>query len=90
MKDLVIQVNHYETFKGSSYIELPKFLKSKRAIINVLNKDNACFKYAISSALHPVANHAERVYDYKPYLNSLDFSGIDFPVEQSARFCIKI
>lgn len=88
VKDLVIQVSHYEPFKGSSYIELPKFLKSKRAIINVQNKDNACFKYAILSALYPVANHAERVYNYKPYLNSLDFSGIDFPVEvkQIAKF----
>ena len=37
---------------GAGYIDLPKEIKSKRAVINVQNKDDRCFEYAILSAQH--------------------------------------
>ena len=30
--------------RGSSYIELPEWIKSKKAVINPQNKDEECFK----------------------------------------------
>ena len=30
--------------RGGSYIELPKWVKSKKAVINTKNKDEDCFK----------------------------------------------
>ena len=39
---------------GSSYISLPKFLTAKKAIINLRNEDDECFKWAIRRALNPV------------------------------------
>ena len=39
---------------GSSYISLPKFLAAKKAIINLKNEDDECFKWAITRALHAV------------------------------------
>ena len=39
---------------GSSYIPLSKFLAAKKAIINLKNEDDECFKWAITRALNPV------------------------------------
>ncbi|RYE18301.1 MAG: hypothetical protein EOP45_14355 [Sphingobacteriaceae bacterium] len=81
IRELNIQISRYEPFGGSSYIKLPKNLEKKHAIINVKNKDQQCFKYAVLSAMFPAADHACRVSNYKQYENELDFSGITFPVE---------
>ena len=47
--------------RGSSYTELPKWLKSKKAVINPQNKDEECFKWAVIEALHQeeVKQHLE-------------------------------
>ena len=50
-----------EPLVGSSYIPLPKFLTAKKAIINLKNEDDECFKWAITRALNPVENHPERI-----------------------------
>ena len=78
---LYVNISKYTPLKGSSYIELPKYLKKKVAIINVRNQDNECLKWALLSALHPVehGSHPDRVSKYKPYENELDFTGIEFP-----------
>ena len=44
----------YVPLGGSSYIKLPKFLAAKKAIINLKNADDECFKWAITRALNPV------------------------------------
>lgn len=81
IKELTIQISRFEPIAGTSYIDLPKFLKSKKAIINVKNEDNKCFKYAVLSALFPAAKDAQRVSKYKPFEHLLDFSCVQFPVE---------
>ncbi|KAL4083434.1 hypothetical protein QTP88_028750 [Uroleucon formosanum] len=58
---LGININKYVPFKGSSYIPLPKHIGDKKAIINVQNKDDKCFLWAILSALHPVEKNPQRV-----------------------------
>ena len=72
----------YTPLKGSSYIELPKYLQTKKAIVNVKNQDNECFKWALLSALHPVEHgrNPDRVSKYKQYENKLNFAGVGFPV----------
>ena len=51
----------YVPLGGSSYIPLPKFLAAKKAIINLKNEDDECFKWAIIRALNPVEKHSERI-----------------------------
>ncbi|XP_055316114.1 uncharacterized protein LOC129575903 [Sitodiplosis mosellana] len=79
--ELNVQVSRYDPFGGSSYIKLPKHLEKKKAIINVQNKDNQCFKYAILSALFKPDSNAQRVSQYKQYENVLNFADIKFPVQ---------
>ena len=80
--ELKINIDLSDSLRASSYIDLPKTLKSKRAIINVKNNDNRCFEYAILSALHndAVKTHKDRPTSYKKWLNQLSFKGIGFPV----------
>ena len=44
----------YVQLGGSSYNPLPKFLASKKAIINLKNEDDEYFKWAITRSLNPV------------------------------------
>src|SRR6218665_4154333 len=47
----------YKPLKGSSYIKLPTELANKKAIINLKNGDNECFKWCITRALNPIDYH---------------------------------
>ena len=51
----------YEPLGGSYYIPLPAFLAAKKAIINLKNEDDECFKWVITRALNPVEKHSERI-----------------------------
>ena len=49
---LYINFHKLELTWGRSYIELPKWLKSKKAVIKQQNKDEECFKWAVIGAWH--------------------------------------
>ena len=51
---LYLHTVKYAPLGGFSYITLPKFLAAKKAIINLKNKDDECFKWAITRPLNPV------------------------------------
>lgn len=78
--DLEVQTSSFDPYNGGSFIELPKKLSNRKAIINVKNNDNECFKYAILSAIFPPAHNAHRVENYKKLEKKLNFDGINFPV----------
>jgi hypothetical protein len=71
----------YKPLKMSSYIKLPDKLASKKAIINMKNEDDQCFKWCITRALNPVEDHPERITkELQMQAEKLDWSGIEFPV----------
>ena len=78
-----IDILKYKPLKGSSYIELPKELKNpKMGLINIKNEDQICFAYCLLNHLHQneIKNNPQRVSNYKKYENTVDFTGINFPV----------
>ena len=79
---LSVNIAKYAPLKGSTYIELPKYLKDKKAIINVKNENNKCLKWALLSALHPVKKDPQRVNKYIQF-KELRFTGVDFPTPLS-------
>ena len=52
IEKLRLKVDKNIPLNGSGYIDLPKEIKTKKAVINVQNKDDRCFEYAILSAQH--------------------------------------
>lgn len=79
-KFLTISMIEYSPITGASYIELPEWIKNKKAVINVKNNDQECFKWAILSAKYKQNKDPQRVSKYKNYKNELNFKGITFPV----------
>ena len=78
---LELRINRYNPLKASSHIPLPPAIQRKHAVVNVKNEDNMCFKWAVLSALYPADNHVDRVRNYTPYENTLNFQDISFPVK---------
>ena len=80
---LEIHTTEHNPTKGSSYIDLPKWIKDKKAIINIKNRDDKCFLWCILRYLHPKEINEERIGDLKKYENLLNTKGITFPISKS-------
>jgi hypothetical protein len=67
--------------RGSSYKDLPKFVKDRKAVINIKNADNECFRWCILRAVNPVNKNADRISDLKPKISTLNWGNMTFPVK---------
>jgi hypothetical protein len=70
---------------GSQYIDLPKWIKDKKAVLNIQNKDVYCFAWSVIASIHHFDNksHPERVKNYESFLNELKLSNLEFPMKIS-------
>ena len=60
----------------------PQKNRGKKAVINMKNDDDQCFKWSVTRARHPVDKNAERITkELKKQSEQLDWSGLKFPVE---------
>ena len=74
----------YTPLGGSSYISLPGFLAAEKAIINLKNEDDDCFKWAITRALNPVEKNSERIdINLRETSKTVNWEGLKFPVNLS-------
>jgi hypothetical protein len=80
---LEVNVNQYNPLRGNSFIDLPKKIKNKNAIINIQNADEYCFAWAVNSALHEAAQHTERTSSYPHYTRSMSLGDIQFPMKMT-------
>lgn len=81
--NLVVNINRYDAFGVgfSTYIDLPKYIKQKKAIINIENNDLYCFLWCITAALYPTTStHPYRISSYPHFSNVLKYDNIDFPI----------
>ena len=78
---LEIHTVEFNPTNGSSYIPLPDWIKNKKAIVNIENKDEKCFLWCIIRYLHPRDKNDTRLKDLKKYENSLNTKGISFPMK---------
>lgn len=72
-----------ECFNGSSYMKLPKFIETKKAIINIQNfNDNKCFLWSVLAAIHhkEIKKNLHRVNNYKKYESELNMTNMRYPV----------
>lgn len=77
---LEVNINKYEPLRGSKFIDLPKFIKNKKACLNIRNDDDFCFLWSITAALYPTKNHPDRVTSYPNFKDILNIKGISFPI----------
>ena len=82
VENLTLHVDIWDPVKASSYIKLPEYLKNKKAIVNMKNKDDKCFMWCVLRALNPSKDkHPSRIdEDLKNKEDTLNMEGIDYPV----------
>ena len=79
--DIKLHTANWDPLNAGSYMELPANLKNKKAIINMKNQDDECFKWCVLRALYPKNNHPERVdKDLNSKQDTLNMKGIKYPV----------
>ena len=77
-----LNIVKYKPMKGSSYIQLPYELRnSAKGLINMKNEDNECFRWCHIRHINPQEKYPQRIKKVdKPYIEKLDYSGVEFPV----------
>ncbi|GJQ87763.1 hypothetical protein Trydic_g14174 [Trypoxylus dichotomus] len=84
--DLMINVNRYNPQRVGSYLPPPPVIIRKKACINVRNTDDACFAWAVVSALYPAEHgaHPDRTSSYPHFEDVLNLAEITFPIQRNA------
>ena len=61
--------------RGGSYIDYPKWLKNKKATINLKNNDDKCFQYAITVALNheQIKKDPQIITKIKPFIDQYNW-----------------
>ena len=66
---------------GSAWVPLPAKLAHKKAVINMKNQDDFCFKWCISRAANMVENHPERITPkLREQAEKFDWTDCKFPM----------
>ena len=79
--NLTLHTAKWDPLNAGSYIDLPAFLKNKKAIINMKNLDEKCFMWCVLRALNPKNRDAERIdKDLISKQNTINMKGIRYPV----------
>jgi len=68
--NLTVNINKYNPLHAECYIELPREIMMKRAVVNG----------SVVAALHPVKRNSERQYSYPNYASVLNLKDIKFPM----------
>ena len=78
--DCQLNIASYDNIGGSTHTPLPKYIQSKKATLNIKNKDDKNFLYCLSYVRKPVIKDAQRPSQYIKDLKNFDISGIKLPV----------
>jgi hypothetical protein len=77
--NLHVHINRYTPLRGNRFMQIPKFLKDTKAIINIQNTDNKCFLWSVLRSIHMNKKNNERYTDLKQYEETINMSGIEDP-----------
>ena len=75
---------HLDPLHASALVPLPKWIRDKYAVTNIIGTGNDCFKWAALAGLHPASEHPNRMENYLPFVEMYDFSSLTFPVPLSS------
>ena len=79
---LYLDVNFHQLnfTRGSSYLPLPDWLATKKAIVNPHNNDEECFKWFVIAVEKVGMKDPQRVSNLRKFTDNYDCSGLEFPV----------
>ena len=75
---------YLDPLRASAFPPLPRWIKDKNAVTNIIGTGNDCFKWAGLAGMHPTtSDHPNRMVNYVEYACEYDFSPLCFPVPAS-------
>ena len=79
---LYLDINFHQLnlTKSSSYLPLPDWLASKKAIVNPHNNNEECFKWSVITVENAGMKDPQRVSNLRKFMDNYDWSGLEFPV----------
>ena len=92
IQNLKLHFAEFKPMKGSSFVDLPDWIKKKKAVINILNKtDNECFKWCITRAMNPLGKRKKEnllTKKLREQSKIFDWTRVNFPTsfEDISRF----
>ena len=77
-----VDFHRMNLMRGSSYLPLPDWLAKKKVIINPMNSDLECFKWAVIAAMRceEIDRDHQRISKLKRFETDFDWTGVGFPV----------
>ena len=72
---LYYDLNKISLSRGGSYIDSPAWLANKKATINLKNKDDKCFQYALTVALNceQIKKYPQKLSNIKPFIDKYNW-----------------
>ena len=58
-----------DPLRGSAYIPLPRWIQTRRAVVNVVGTGDDCFRWDILAGTHSVEVHADRRVKYAEHMD---------------------
>ena len=83
LNSLELNIYHLDPLRASVHVVLPKWIRDKKATINVKNTGNDCFQWAILAGMHHrnvARNNKTQRAQYRPFIGEYNLNGIEFPV----------
>lgn len=80
--NLSVNINRYVPLRGgsSTYTQLPKFIRDKKAVVNIKSNDPYCFLWAVTAALFPTYSNSTATSSYPHFSSVLQYDGLTFPI----------
>ena len=98
--DIHLHFTKYQPMKGGSYFSIPKWLHTKRSIVNIKNNDNKCLLWCCLAAKyeHITPVNSGLTSSYIDYLDTIKTDGVEWPItfkditllESLNNFCINV
>ncbi|XP_077272782.1 uncharacterized protein LOC143903198 [Temnothorax americanus] len=79
--NLTVNVNKCNPMRVGCWMEIPRGIRLKKAVVNVRSEKDTCFARAVVAALYPAERNAERCVSYPDYATVLNLDGINFPID---------
>ena len=73
-----VNLNQLNLTRGSSYLPLPDWLASKKAIVNPHNDDEEC--WSVIAVENAEMKDPQRISNLRKFMDNYDWSGLEFPI----------
>lgn len=83
---LLVNINKYSPLEGglSTYVDMPRDIKLKKAVLNIENNYAYCFLWSVVAAIAPKPKgNPTRKTSYTHYSRVLNFERLEFPMRLS-------